>query len=422
MAKTYNPYNAVKNISELKGKYHTAKELGGDYKQYQREAMKWYDELDQNGYADVSDELSASDYTRSLDVLGRYKPDTEFNIDNSYQELMGEAKDIGTGKSTTPTSPIVDEILGSFKGTNEKLNGEIIRDKNGNVIGGLNIDHYNTGKNQLDYVNEFDYTKQSYFDPIMDSYKLKGSDAAKGELAGGASGNSGNIDSYAAANANRQQLAFTTAGHEAARAAAQQNQENWQKIYDAMSGNLSDMGAINAENLKTGAAYYATDSEERKNALNTSASMAETEAKRLIDKYIADLTGETERYKTDAEKEIAAANNAAELDRLLEEIQGTKEINAAQTRSELAALQSKYELGKLYDNGADEIDVEYTPDELAIGLVKAIRDGQYRDITSWDQFTQILVDNGVPSETALELVENYEVIYPHLFRVDRFDH
>ena len=82
MAKTYNPYNAVKNISELKGKYHTAKELGEDYDQYHQEAMKWYDELDQNGYADVSDELAASDYTRSLDVLGRYKPDTEFNIDN----------------------------------------------------------------------------------------------------------------------------------------------------------------------------------------------------------------------------------------------------------------------------------------------------------------------------------------------------
>lgn len=48
-SKTYNPYKAVKNISDLKGKYHTAKELGGDYAQYQNEAVKYYDELRKNG-------------------------------------------------------------------------------------------------------------------------------------------------------------------------------------------------------------------------------------------------------------------------------------------------------------------------------------------------------------------------------------
>ena len=394
MAKTYNPYNAVKNISELKGKYHTAKELGEDYDQYHQEAMKWYDELDQNGYADVSDELAASDYTRSLDVLGRYKPDTEFNIDNSYQELMGEAKDIGTGKTAIPTSSIVDEILSSFKGTNEKLNGEIKTDANGNVISGLNIDHYNTGKNQLDYVNNFDYTKQSYYDPIMDTYKLKGYDASQGELASGASGNSGNIDSYASANANRQQLAFTNAGHEAARAAAQQNQENWQKIYDAMSGNLSDMGAINAENLKTGAQYYETDAEERQNALNTSASMADAEAQRLIDKYLAELTDETNRYEIDANKAIADANNAAELTKLLQEIQGTKEINDLQYQAELEKLREEARLNGLVE--------EEDP-------IKSL----YRDISGLIEMMQNNEDDSIKTYTdvynaALELYPEYE--------------
>ncbi len=414
MAKTYNPYNAVKSISDLKGKYHTAKELGGDYKQYQQQAEQYYEELMNNGMTDLANELTANDYIGSLDILARYKPDSEMEMDDLYanmagitpyepvdtasrandilgslsqpfsdrgvtttaddilgslyddawQEKYGAAMDkamgIATGQIKPEASDAVQGILDSFANTDALLNGDLRYDANGNVIGGLNIDHYNTGKNQLDYINNFDYTEQSYFDPIMQSYQLKGSDAAKGELAGGASGNSGNIDSYAAANANRQQLAFTNAGHEAARAAAQQNFGNWQQLYDAMSGNLQSMGAINAQNLATGANMYATDSAERQAALAGAVGLADSEAQRRINAYLAKLTDDTTRYGIDADMQaarealaygMADSEAARALDRYLGEMSdATARYNtdtAAALEKELAGINNAAELEAL---------------------------------------------------------------------------
>lgn len=309
----YNPYNAVKKISELKGNYHTQKELGGDYKQYQQNAIPYYNELADNGYRAVADELTMSDYTKSLDILRRFKPDEEFGVDAIYNGIVNSAADIAGGKTVPKTSDAVQKILDSFGRTDDLLNGKITTDANGNVTGGLNIDHYNEGKSQLDRINNFDYTKESYFDPIMSTYKLKGEDAAKGALAGGASSNGGNIDSYAAANANRQQLAFTNAGHEAARAAAQQNHDNWQKLYDSMGGHLTEMGAINSENLGTAANMHATDSAERQNAMKTAAGLADSEAVRRAEAYLAKLADDTTRYGIDADILKNRENNAATL-------------------------------------------------------------------------------------------------------------
>ena len=413
MAK-YNPYNAVKNISELKGKYHTAKELGEDYNKYRDEAVQYYDELVKNGYQDVADELTLSDYTKSLDVLGRYKPDTEFNIDNAYEELVKGAYDIGTGKTTPTRSQTVDEIMNSFKGTDEKLNGEIKYDKNGNVIGGLNIDHYNTGKGQLDFINNFDYTEQSYYDPIMESYKLKGSDAAKGSLASGASENAGNIDSYAAANANRQQLAFTNAGHEAARAAAQQNQQNWQQLYDAMSGNLSDMGAKNTQNLAVGAEIYGIDAQERAGALGQAAGLVDSAAQRELNRLIEEMTDKRnrdlntennaaalEKYwaELQGDKELAAINNQAALDQLMAEI----EANA--TQEQLAELLKALGISQLEGSPlVDEVEAykaQYSGKNDAsfaemqsqiINTINAMKSGEYQDIQNYEDVFEVVFD------------------------------
>ena len=459
MAKTYNPYNAVKSISDLKGKYHTAKELGGDYKQYQRQAEQYYEELMNNGMTDLANELTANDYIGSLDILARYKPDREVEMDDLYESMAGvtpyepvdtasrandilgslsqpfsdrgvtttaddildrlyddawqekygaamdQALGIATGAIKPETSDAVQGILDSFANTDALLNGDLRYDANGNAIGGLNIDHYNTGKNQLDYINNFDYTEQSYFDPIMQSYQLKGSDAAKGQLAGGASGNSGNIDSYAAANANRQQLAFTNAGHEAARAAAQQNFGNWQQLYDAMSGNLQSMGAINAQNLTSGANMYATDSAERQAALAGAVGLADNEAQRRINAYLAKLTDDTTRYGIDADMQAARealafttadseANRALErylqemadargryeidtnaalsreaeqgaMDRLLAEITGQKELAGINNQAELEALAKQYGFEKELAGINNDAKMEQLRAELA---------------------------------------------------------
>lgn len=409
MASTYNPYNSVKSISDLKGKYHTAKELGGDYEQYKTEAKQYYNDLIANGYSDVADELSANDYIGSLDILARYKPDKEFNVDNFYNNLAG----IGSGEKTPATSDAVGDILESFKGTDKLLNGSLEYDDKGNVIGGLNIDHYNTGKNQLDYLNNFDYTAQPYYSSIMESYKLLGDDAAKGELASGASSNAGNIDSYAAANANRQQLSFTNAGHQAALAAAQQNQDNWMTLYNAMSGNLTDMGTINAQNLATGANYYATDSDERQNALNTAAGMYDSEAERKANQYIAELEDSTNRYNIDAETLINAANNDAEWNRLIKEIESEYNLANLNNQAALDQLDKEYTLATKY--GTD--DEEYTNDEIALEIYRGITAGDpdYSDITDWNKLSDYIYRATGDLEFTTNYIEDLEKKYPDLF-------
>lgn len=426
MAKSYNPYGAVKNISDLKGKYHTAKELGGDYKQYQREAEQYYEELMNNGMTDLANELTANDYIGSLDILARYKPDAEVSVDEDYgrivgvtpfdpidtssraneilgtlntpfsergtkttsddildrlyddawQEKYGAAMDkamgIASGQIKPGTSDAVQGILDSFANTDALLNGDLRYDADGNAIGGLNTDHYNTGKNQLDYINNFDYTAQSYFDPIMQTYKYKGGEAAKNELAGGASGNSGNIDSYAAANAARQQLAFTNAGHEAARAAGQQNFENWQQLYDAMSGNLANMGAINSQNLGIGAGMYATDAAERQAALTGALGLADSEAQRRMNAFLAKMSDDTTRYQTDADmqalrEQLAFSTADSEANRALERY--LQEMADARGRYEIdtnAALSREAEQGAM-----DRLMAELTGQKELAGINNA---------------------------------------------------
>lgn len=526
MATKYNPYNSVKKISELKGKYHNAKDVGEDYKQYQREAETYYQDLMANGYTDLANELTATGFNGSLDILARYKPDSEFKVDNdlaylrgesepktetagyyeefmkymdggplpgtsssksddildrlytpgwedTYNQIMGNAADLASGKTTPGTSDAVQGILDSFRNTDDLLNGRLTVDRNGKVTGGLNIDHYNTGKDQLDFINNFDYTSQPYFDAIMGTYRLKGDDAAQGALASGASGNSGNIDSYAAANANRQQLAFTNAGHQAALAAAQQNQNNWQKLYDSMGGHLTDMGTINAGNLVTGANMYATDALERQNALNQSVTMADAEAQRRIDaylakladdsqrygidaevlmnrennatnmanaeaqrridQYLAELTDSTNRYGIDAEVGMNSVNNQAEMDRLMAEIAGEKELAGINNTAELQRLGRELAAEKYiaYLNSqtpveqnqeADDVDessaegeAEYDADTIARNVIAGIEGGILTNIKSYDDFARYLINNGVSISDATKLRDEWESILPYLF-------
>lgn len=293
--KTYNPYDDVKAITEYKGNYHTAKELGGDYNQWHQKAAENYTNLINNGYKDLADELTASDYTKSLDVLKRYQPTTLY--DDYYSQVTG---DLIEESKSPKLSESAQKLFDSYYGTDSTLNGEITTDSNGNVVTGLNIDHYNTGKNQLDYLNNFDVTAQPYYDGIMQKYQLLGGNAAQGELASGASSNSGNIDSFAQANANRQQLAFTTAGVEAALAAANQNQANWQNVYDRMTAHLGTMGDQNNQKLGYATDIYATDSAERQNALNASATLAKQEMENKINKYLADMGYDETVYTTDS--------------------------------------------------------------------------------------------------------------------------
>lgn len=409
--KTYNPYDDVKAITEYKGNYHTAKETGGDYQQWYLKAAENYNNLINNGYQALADELTASDYTKALEVLNRYQPTTVY--DDYYSQVTG---DLIEESKTPKLSEATQKMLDSYYSIDNTLNGDITTDSNGNVVTGLNIDHYNTGKNQLDYINNFDVTAQPYYKGIMDRYQLFGGNAAQEELASGAATNSGNIDSFAQANANRQQLAFTTAGIEAALAAANQNQANWQTLYDSMGGHLATMGTQNNQKLGYATDMYNTDSNERQNALNASAALAQQEMQNKIDKYIADIGLDETVYTTDSNERQKALQ--AEVDREAAEKQyladvhvANQDYNAAKytADADVKVANNQALLDRLYiTQDEDGEPIEITPmNAVQAVLEEIVQFGNPLGITSWDDVKMEVAKMIGDTDAATNVIEFY---------------
>ena len=433
--KKYNPYDDVAGVVNMKSRYNQGKATGDpNYRSYNEQAKQYYDNLVRNGMGSVADELHAVDYDQAVDILKRYSPTPDY--EDFYSDLA--ATTINNAQNPQP-SDTVNRILNSFTNTDNLLNGEIKHDSNGNVIGGLNTDHYNTGKNQLDYLNNFDVTKQSYYEPIMSEYKLKGYNAAQGEYADTGATNGGNIDSYAAANANRQQLAFTNAGMNAALAQANQNQGNWQALYDSMTGHLGNMGTINSNNLATGANIYATDSAERQNAVNNATALAQQEQQNRINQYVTDIeaamnkennntTLKQTQMNSDLQKYIAkleattgrqataadleAARIAAEADKYASDrtLEGTKyKVDADKVSSNVKQLlkQLGYTVssdGTVSESASGSEDGSTTEDIITT-IIYNIENGDAPDgVTSYDELRDYLIRNGLPrSEVVKEI-------------------
>lgn len=410
MAKKYNPYDDVKTISELKGKYHTAKELGQDPSPYAQEAVQYYNNLRNNGHGKTADELAGVDYTGSLDILKGFNPTQEYG--DWYDNLVGQKIE----EASKPVrSETVDQILSAYQQNNNVLNGPISTDANGNVVSGLNIDHYNTGKGQLDYINNLDLTKQPWYDNLMAQYQLGGQSAAKGALASGAAGNSGNIDSYAAANANRQQLAFTTAGTQAALDVLANQLAAYQNMYNSMGTHLGTMGAQNNDALNIGTQYYQVDSAERQNALNQAAALEAQKYQNQIDELMANISADTAKYQYD--KTLEGNKYGSDL-----ELQGAKyKADQALQEAYAQAAADRYKADKTYESDMakiesakaedDSMDEELTLDEAFGVLVTDMKSGNVR-FDTWDQLEDYLVENGYNIKKVQELLSTYATRYP----------
>lgn len=422
--KKYNPYDDVAGVVNMKSRYNQGKATGDpNYRSYNEQAKQYYDNLVRNGMGSVADELHAVDYDQAVDILKRYSPTPDY--EDFYSDLAATTINNAQNPQSSDT---VNRILNSFTNTDNLLNGELKYDSNGNVIGGLNADHYNTGKNQLDYLNNFDVTKQSYYEPIMSEYKLKGYNAAQGEYADTGATNGGNIDSYAAANANRQQLAFTNAGMNAALAQANQNQGNWQALYDSMTGHLGNMGTINSNNLATGANIYATDSAERQNAVNNATALAQQEQQNRINQYVTDIeaamnkennntTLKQAQMNSDLQKYIAeleattgrqataadleAARIAAEADKYASDrtLEGTKyKVDADKVSSNVKQLLKQLGYSIDDDGTVTSTADEMTAEDIIATAIYSIESGNApAGVTSYDTLRDYLINLGFPA-------------------------
>ncbi len=407
-SKRYNPYEDAKNILKYKGNYHTAKQMGTNYDQYKEAAKPYYQNLRFNGYGDLADQFEQSDFIKAQELFKGLKQDT--TVDDYFADLYSKTAE---SQSTPKISQAAEDMWNAWNNTNTTLNGnEIKYDRNGNVASGLNVDHYNTGRNQLGYLNNFDVTAQPYYQGIMNSFQLQGNNAARGEQATGAANNAGNIDSYAQANANRQQLAFTSKGLEAALAAANQNQQNWQTLYDSMTGHLDNMGNQNANVLNAYQNIYSTDSLERQNTLNTAAELAKQEMQSKIDKYLADVGYDQAVYTADknlegskysADANTLAAQIAADADRYTAQQNYAGKVYASDTDKAIAALKNG-NTGTVYGGlNGDAVDAK----TLARQVYDAYKTGAMPEVESQYDFERLLIAAGMSEKEAEEWAEYY---------------
>lgn len=410
-SKRYNPYEDAKNILKYKGNYHTAKQMGTNYDQYKEAAKPYYQNLRFNGYGDLADQFDKSDFIQAQELFKGLKPDT--TVDDYFADLYSKTAE---SQSAPKISQAAEDMWNAWNSTNTTLNGnEIKYDRNGNVVSGLNVDHYNTGRNQLGYLNNFDVTAQPYYQGIMNSFQLQGNNAARGEQAAGAANNAGNIDSYAQANANRQQLAFTSKGLEAALAAANQNQQNWQTLYDSMTGHLDNMGNQNANVLNAYQNIYSTDSLERQNTLNTAAELAKQEMQSKIDKYLADVGYDQAVYTADknlegskygADANTLAAQIAADADKYAAQQNYAGKVYASDVEKAIAEMNANGTAGKGYVVSLDGNTV-VTADQFARQVYDAYKSGMIPNMSSKYDFEAVLIKNGIDDKTAEKLADYY---------------
>lgn len=413
-SKRYNPYEDAKNILKYKGNYHTAKQMGTNYDQYKEAAKPYYQNLRFNGYGDLADQFEQSDFIKAQELFKGLKQDT--TVDDYFADLYSKtAESQSTPKISQAAENLWNAYQSGLNNANNLYGNDIRYDSNGNVISGIGIDHYNQIRNFANGLGSFDVTAQPYYQGIMNSFQLQGNNAARGEQATGAANNAGNIDSYAQANANRQQLAFTSKGLEAALAAANQNQQNQLSAYKANSDYLNTLfGRVNEQNTNALDAYqniYSTDSLERQNTLNTAAELAKQEMQSKIDKYLADVgydqavytadkTLEGNKYSADAN--TLAAQIAADADRYAAQQSYAGKVYASDTDKAIAEINAK--------NAATASDDEDVPLEEAFGMIlQEIDNGSSNPaFRSWDAVRKYLIkDEGYDTTKVDEMLKNY---------------
>lgn len=255
----YNYKSDINRILGLKNDWEKAS-TAGNTKEADRiasNAKQYYDKLRKNNYGQVADNLSSSNASTAQKYVQDFLGTSGRQAIRPY--LYGKAKQYGFSQNDIDSRLSYDERTGevSFDGINlgkpaYETDGtsywdantldkawENAASKNGYTKSedvlynqGINRTQDMIKKNwdmnagnekklykKYDRLEDFAYDTNPYETEIgksiMEGFNWRGGKASDNAAASGAGSNSGNIDSYAAANAARQQLAFTVAGKQA---------------------------------------------------------------------------------------------------------------------------------------------------------------------------------------------------------------
>lgn len=330
----------------------------------------------------------------------------------SVSGSTGGTTNVPTTGGTTTGGTVSGSTGGSSTGV---VNGKTGADALADYLSALKIDsdfskNLNTSRENIEskYNTLFedlrtgDYTKEPYYQTILDSYGIKGDAAANDASASGAAANSGNLDSYAAANAQRQQLAYKNAAESAALNAYNSEVASLLQTLSDLGVNVNDLyktwaseldsqrsGAVNAYLGQLGAETdkyvsdnalagdkYTADANKYLGDLDLAGTKYQTEAQ----KYLGDLQAQIDKYKADAEIQINADKNAAnkelaqleitynttmaDLDRKHESLLQEKQTASAERIAQIEKEIREIEATKAEATAKYEADMKYATELL----------------------------------------------------------
>ena len=221
MATTYNAYSDIKSIVDLKGQWDEANKAGDTAKKNQiaATAQAYYDKLKNNDYGGVAQALSANGYSGAKAILDSYAPATET-------------------KTETKVEPSAyTQSMQSATKNNETLKNYINSDRKD--VQGKYDDIYDYANQDVTKTDEY----KSTYDNMMAKYDLSALQGRDNAVASGGSSNGGNIDSYSAANAMRQQAALTATGQQVAH---QAGLDAYNSRISNVSNILNNLGIYNS--------------------------------------------------------------------------------------------------------------------------------------------------------------------------------
>lgn len=351
----YNPYNAGNEIVKRKKQWAEATANGKDASSYAEEARAYYDELRNNGRADVADKLERSndiDAAAYLKTLapgyskGNYSPYGDIEkiskAKYNWSELAANGKD---------TSGVQNDAKQYYANLRANGYGDVADhlQKIGSVEAGEYLkrftpqydnsaagnqaksnDVYKTGKDygtdiQKSYDKVYDNNinvnpvETDYGKSVMRNYGIAADKAYGKTLGGNTEDAGGNVDSYAAANANRQKAAILSKGN-----------EDILNYYNAITGRANEWAGGKA------AALSQNLSQLQGNADNDRASR-QTDEQTDVQRYLGELSAEqaaiqsateaeTQTYlaQLEAEEKEKDRQNAIEVAQIKANSSGTK--------------------------------------------------------------------------------------------------
>ena len=219
----YSPYNDIKSVYDAKVAWGNA--TTDEERQRQNElATKARQALEANGYGYLANRVSAEGANADMvkKILDEWSP----NVDTT----TGDFK-------TGVDNPAYNRVITSASNKND-VKFDTITSDHANVNSKYN-DIYGYANSDVTQTDEY----KSSFKNIMPSYTLSALQGRENEVASGGASNGGNVDSFAAANAMRQQTAITAKGqalaHQMGLEAANARVQN-------VRGILADLGGYNS--------------------------------------------------------------------------------------------------------------------------------------------------------------------------------